>query len=190
MHAGCWLTTFNGVLDMNDKTINYGSLDAEQRLALCRGELPAPSPLRALLAERNSLAFLLKRFVDAEHNQTERHIYHDEAEALLAYLGGEVQGHTLVPDNLLSAQHRQRKSLIAENELLRKGLTDVFNHVECNTECLVRDLVSWGTPRINPNDFYTECEAIKAIASTALNNEIATPSTDNENVSRHEGGQT
>lgn len=78
----------------------------------------------------------------------------------------------------------------AERELLRKALTDVFNHVECNTECLVRDLVNWGTPRINPNDFYTECETIKAIASAALNADVATPSTDTENVSRHEGGQT
>lgn len=69
---------------------------------------------------------------------------------------------------------------------LRKGLTDVFNYVEGNTECLVRDLVNWGTPRINPNDFYTECEAIKAIASAALNSGVATPSTGNENVSQHE----
>lgn len=78
----------------------------------------------------------------------------------------------------------------AERDLLRKGLTDVFNHVEGNTECLLRDLVNWGTPRINPNDFYTECEAIKEIASTALNKEVATLSMHNENVSRHEGGQT
>lgn len=184
---------------------------------------------RDLLVERNSLAYLLKRFVDGEHdqdeNQAERHMYHDEAEALLAYLGGEVQGHTLVPDEILRTQHEQRKALVAENERLtgacgrsetiinteskaaaiangranlletvndrlRRGLTDVFNHIECNTECLVRDLVNWGTPRINPNDFYIECEAIKAIASAALNKEVATPSTDNENVSRHEGGQT
>jgi hypothetical protein len=78
----------------------------------------------------------------------------------------------------------------AERELLRNALNDVFNHIECNTECLVRDLVNWGTPRINPNDFYTECEAIKAIASAALNADAATQSTDTENVSRHEGGQT
>lgn len=69
---------------------------------------------------------------------------------------------------------------------LRKGLTDVFNHIEGNTECLVRDLVNWGTPKIDPNDFYAECETIKAIASAALNLDVATPSTDNENVSRHE----
>ncbi len=69
---------------------------------------------------------------------------------------------------------------------LRKGLTDVLNHVEGNTECLVRDLVNWGTPRINPNDFYAERETIKAIVSAALNADVETPSTDNENVSRHE----
>lgn len=139
-----------------------------------------------LLVERQALAFLLKRFVDGEHdqdeNQAERHMYHDEAQTLLAYLGGQVQGYTLVPDDALRA-------LTAERDALRKGLTEVFNHIECNTECLVRDLVNWGTPRINPNDFYTECEAIKAIASAALNADAATPSTDTENVSRHEGGQ-
>lgn len=71
---------------------------------------------QALLAERNSLAHLLKRFVDGEH--VERHMYHDEAEAILAYLGGEVQGHTLVPDEILRKQYEQRMALIAENELL------------------------------------------------------------------------
>lgn len=74
----------------------------------------------------------------------------------------------------------------AERELLRKALTDVFNHIECNTECLARDLVNWGTPKINPNDFYAECETIKAIASAALNSDVSTQSTDTENVSRHE----
>lgn len=143
------------------------------------------SAFRSLLAERNSLAFLLKRFVDGEHNQdenqAERHMYHDEAQTLLSYLGGDLQSHTLVPDESVRA-------LTAERDVLRKGLTDVFNHVECSTECLVRDLVNWGAPRINPNDFYTECEAIKAIASAALNTDVATQSTDTENVSRHEGG--
>ncbi|MGF6667402.1 hypothetical protein [Pseudomonas monsensis] len=214
---------------MNDKIIDYGSLDAEQRLALCRGEQPAPSAFRALLAERNSLAFLLKRFVDGEHdqgeNQSERHMYHDEAEALLAYLGGEVQGHTLVPDEILRAEHERKKALEAENERLtaacakaetiintesraaaiatgranlleaknerlRNSLVDVFSHIECNTECLVRDLVNWGTPKINPNDFYTECEAIKAIASTALNADVATPRTDTEKFSLHQPGDS
>lgn len=145
------------------------------------------SAFRSLLAERNSLAFLLKRFVDGEHdqdeNQAERHMYHDEAQALLVYLGGELHGHTLVPDESLRA-------LKSERDVLRKGLTDVFNHVEGNTECLVRDLVNWGTPKIDPNDFYAECETIKAIALAALDTEeVATPA-DTEDVSRHEGGQT
>jgi hypothetical protein len=143
------------------------------------------SAFRALLAERNSLAFLLKRSVDGEHdqdeNQAERHMYHDEAQTLLAYLGGVVQGHTLVPDESLRA-------LTAERDVMHKGLTDVLNHVECNTECLVRNLVNWGTTRTNPNDFYAECETLKAIANAALGVEVTTPSTDNENVSRHEGG--
>lgn len=72
------------------------------------------------------MAFLLKRFVDGEHdqdeNQAERHMYHDEAQALLAYLGGEVQGHTLVPDELLRAEHEKKKMLVAENEKLFKLL--------------------------------------------------------------------
>ena len=141
-----------------------------------------------LLVERNSLAFLLKRFVDGEHdqdeNQAERHMYHDEAQTLLAYLGGELHGHTLVPDEAL-------RTIKSERDVLRKGLTDVFNHVEGNTECLVRDLVNWGTPKIDPNDFYAECETIKSIALAALDTEaVATQSTDTENVSRHEGGQT
>ena len=160
-----------------------------------------------LLVERNALASLLKRFVDGEHdqdeNQAERHMYHDEAQTLLAYLGGQVQGYTLVPDDALRALTAERdalraltaerdalRALTAERDALRKGLTEVFNHIECNTECLVRDLVNWGTPKINPNDFYAECEIIKAIASAALNADVATPSIDTENVSRHEGGQT
>lgn len=176
------------------------------------------SAFRSLLAERNSLAFLLKRFVDGEHdqeeNQAERHMYHDEAQAVLLYLGGEVHGHTLVPDEALRVLTVERDKavedydkawrhdlndknnyqvlgaeivrLASERDLLRRGLTDVFNHIEGNTECLVRDLVNWGTPKIDPNDFYAECETIKAIASAALNLDVATPSTDNENVSRHE----
>ena len=186
-------------------------------------QMPEVAPaFRALLAERNSLAYLLKRFVDGENdqdeNQAERHMYHDEAQTLLAYLGGEVKSHTLVPDEALRAMTAERDKAVedydkawrhdlndknnyqvlvaevarlgAERDQLRKGLTDVFNHVEGNTECMVRDLVNWGVPKIDPNEFYTECEAIKAIASAALDASVATPSTDDENVSRHEGGQT
>lgn len=49
-----------------------------------------------LLVERDALAALLKRFVNGEHD-------HDEAQALLAYVGGELQGRTLVPDEALRA---------------------------------------------------------------------------------------
>ena len=75
---------------------------------------------RAVLAERNSLAFLLKRFVDGEHdqdeNQAERHIYHDEAQTLLAFLAGDLQGHTLVPDAALRAQRDQIEKLTADEQ--------------------------------------------------------------------------
>ncbi len=84
------------------------------------------SAFRSLLAERNSLAFLLKRFVDGEHNQdenqAERHAYHDEAKNLLAYLGGEVQGHTLVPDEAM-------RNMTIENARLRQIISD------CATSC-------------------------------------------------------
>jgi hypothetical protein len=84
------------------------------------------SAFRSLLAERNALAFLLKRFVDGEHdqdeNQAERHIYHGEAEAFLAYLGGDVQGHTLIPDEILRTEQEKKKALTAENEKLFKLL--------------------------------------------------------------------
>lgn len=222
---------------LTDSALEAIKKDSEQGVAPGAGDVQLmvaqirrlTSSGKDLLVERQALAHLLKRFVDGEHdqeeNQAERHMYHDEAQTLLAYLGGQVQGHTLVPDDLLHAEHERKKALVAENkrltaacakaemiinteskaaaiatgranlletknERLRNSLTDVFNHVECNTECLVRDLVNWGTPRINPNDFYTECETIKAIVSAALNADVATPSTDNENVSRHEGGQT
>lgn len=67
----------------------------------------------------------------------------------------------------------ERDQLRAENETLRGALREIFNHVEGNTEELVRQLVNWGTPRVDPNDFYAECEAIKAIASVALLGEAA-----------------
>lgn len=55
-----------------------------------------------------------------------------------------------------------------EGEALRQALREIFNHVEGNTEELVRELVNWGTPKVNPNEFYDECDSIKAIASAAL----------------------
>lgn len=63
--------------------------------------------------------------------------------------------------------------LKAENEALRDALIGVINHVEGNTECLVRDLVNWGTPKVDANEFYDECGQIKAIAQAALDSAMA-----------------
>jgi len=63
--------------------------------------------------------------------------------------------------------------LIAENERLRGALTDIFNHIEGNTEELVRELVNWGTPKVDPNEFYAECDAIKGLVRAALNEEAS-----------------
>lgn len=90
------------------------------------GGCQAPEMASAFLTlrtERNSLAFLLKRFVDGEHdqdeNQAERHMYHDEAQTLLAYLGGDVQGHTLVPDQALRrlSAESERLQTLAQTEI-------------------------------------------------------------------------
>lgn len=199
------------------------------------------SAFRALLAERNSLAFLLKRFVDGEHdqdeNQAERHMYHDEAEALLAYLGGEVQGHTLVPDEILRTEHEKKKALVAENERLteeydkawRHDLNDKKNYQVLSEEVVrlsaeqdqlkafaveminasfeggsfdggdIQDIaVKHGLLRIERRDdecgeacacreygFPAECYRKTPVLS-AMPEYVATPSTDNENVSRHE----
>ena len=83
------------------------------------------SAFRSLLVERNSLAFLLKRFVDGEHdqdeNQAERHMYHDEAQTLLAYLGGDMPGHTLVPDEAL-------RNLTAERDRAVENFDKAWRH--------------------------------------------------------------
>jgi len=60
-----------------------------------------------------------------------------------------------------------------ECEELRQALRDIVNHVEGNSEELVRELVNWGTPRVDPNQFYDECSAIKAIAYAAVAKEDA-----------------
>lgn len=98
----------------------------------CQTPETAPA-FRSLLAERNSLAFLLKRFVDGEHdqeeNQAERHMYRDEAQTLLAYLGGEVQGHTLVPDEALRTLTAERDKLIEDyDKAWRHDLNDKNNY--------------------------------------------------------------
>lgn len=195
------------------------------------------SAFRSLLAERNSLAFLLKRFVDGEHdqdeNQAERHMYHDEAQAVLVYLGGEVHGHTLVPDEAL-------RKLRAENARLRTlAQTEIDNACESAKEVMgalmtlhtlnrernqlrafavemvnasfeggsfdggdIQDIaVKHGLLRIEQREdecgeacgcreygFPAECYRKTPILGTGPK-EIATPSTDNENVSRHERRQ-
>lgn len=163
---------------MNDKSINYGSLDAAQRLALCRGEQPSPSAFRALLAERNSLAFLLKRFVDGEHdqdeNQAERHMYHDEAQTLLAYLGGELHGHTLVQDEALRA-------LTVECDLLRKE-AERYRWLRDKSESVHQFYLS--TPIWFTGVRFRKEDMDSSIDAAMIN--VATQSRDNENVSRHE----
>ena len=211
------------------------------------------SAFRALLAERNSLAFLLKRFVDGEHdqaeNQAERHMYHDEAQALLAYLGGEVQGHTLVPDEALRTQRDQIQKLTSDEQeaadlcdrlsdllrntaievrgpeepLKRHGFSDLPSRVKAAVaergqlkafavEMInasfeggsfdggdIQDIaVKHGLLRIEQREdecgegcacreygFPAECYRKTPILGAGPK-EIATPSTDNENVSRHE----
>ncbi|WP_314388638.1 hypothetical protein [Pseudomonas brenneri] len=94
-----------------------------------------------LLVERQALAFLLKRFVDGEHdqdeNQAERHMYHDEAQTLLAYLGGNLQGHTLVPDEALRTQHEQIQKLTSD-EQEAADLCDRLSDLLRNTAIEVR----------------------------------------------------
>jgi len=69
--------------------------------------------------------------------------------------------------------HSQLEQKARECEELRQALRDIVNHVEGNSEELVRELVNWGTPRVDPNQFYDECSAIKAIAYEAMAKEGA-----------------
>lgn len=122
------------MINLTDSDLEAIQKDSEQGVAPGMGDIQLMvaqirrlmSSGKDLLVERQALTGLLKRFVDGENdqdeNQAERHMYHDEAETLLAYLGGEVQGHTLVPDELLRAEHEKKKALVAENEKLFKLL--------------------------------------------------------------------
>ena len=149
----------------------------------------AASAFITLRTERNSLAFLLKRFVDGEHdqseNQSERHMYHDEAEALLAYLGGEVQGHTLVPDDILRKQYEQRMALIAENEALRKDAAR-YQWLRDKSESVHPFYLS--TPIWFTGVRFCKVDVDSSIDAAMIS--VATQSTDTEDVSRHEGRQT
>lgn len=149
----------------------------------CQAPEVAPA-FRALLAERNSLAFLLKRFVDGEHdqgeNQAKRHMYHDEAQTLLAYLGGDLQGHSLVPDACLQA-------MSADTELFRWLASQCGEEFEVDVKGVQADggEVSWALGYEGET-----CLGQAVQAAMIEGGEVATPSADNENVSRHEGGQT
>lgn len=148
---------------------------------------PAAPAFRALLAERNSLAFLLKRFVAGEHdqgeNQSERHLYHDEAEALLAYLGGEVQGHTLVPDHLLRAEHEKKKALLVDAELFRWLAGQCGEEFQIEVTGIGADgkEVRWALGYEGETDLRQAIQAAMIEDGT-----VSTPSKDKENVLRHE----
>ena len=84
-----------------------------------------PETILALIAEKDAMAGLLKRFVDGEHeqdeNQAERHMYFTEAQSLLALVSGELEAHTIVPDSAIKAIHAERDQLRAEIAGLRTG---------------------------------------------------------------------
>ena len=83
-----------------------------------------PSAVLALIAEKDAMAGLLKRFVDGEHeqdeNQAERHMYFTEAQSLLALVNGELEAHTIVPDSAIKALNAERDQLKDEIEALRQ----------------------------------------------------------------------
>lgn len=139
--------------------------------------------LRALLAERNSLAFLLKRFVNGEHdqdeNQAERHMYYTEAQNLLAYLGGDLQGHSLVPDACLQA-------MSADAEFFRWLASQCGEEFEVDVKGVQADggEVSWALGYEGET-----CLGQAVQAAMIEGDKVATPSADNENA-RHEGRQT
>lgn len=84
-----------------------------------------PSAVLALIAEKDAMAGLLKRFVDGEHeqdeNQAERHMYFTEAQSLLALVSGELEAHTIVPESAIKAAHSERDQLRAEVAGLKTG---------------------------------------------------------------------
>lgn len=170
------------------------------------------SAFRSLLAERNSLAFLLKRFVDGEHdqdeNQAERHMYHDEAQSLLAYLEGEVQEHILVPNGAIQTLKADNDTLFATAQALRDewrkcqadagryqfiadSACDVSFYVD-NTDSGDGDTTPGPRVELTPDQYPVEMFgtgkarldfAVDALMATK---EVETPSTDNENVPRHD----
>ena len=179
---------------LTDAALEAIKKDAEQGVAPGMGDVQLmvaqirrlTASGKNLLVERQSLAHLLKRFVDGEHdqgeNQSERHIYHDEAEALLAYLGGEVQGHTLVPDHLLRAEHEKKEALLADAELFR-WLAD-----QCGEEFQleVTGIGADGKEVRRALGYEGEADLRQAIQAAMLEDRaVATRFANKENVSRH-----
>ncbi|MBX8534554.1 ead/Ea22-like family protein [Pseudomonas cichorii] len=104
-------------------------LKAERELLQRAGESLKDDVVK-LKAENEALAHLLKRFVDGEHDdvedQSDRHHYHGEAQALLARMGGDFQEYSLVP---YEALWRRRTELVG----LRKALEDCAMSLEGET---------------------------------------------------------
>ena len=106
-------------------TIKFADEDEEMRAHQQFHEEVDPETVLALIAEKDAMAGLLKRFVDGEHeqdeNQAERHMYFTEAQSLLALVIGELEAHTIVPDSAIKAIHAERDQLRAEVAGLRTG---------------------------------------------------------------------
>lgn len=105
-------------------TIKFADEAEEMRALQQFHEEVEPQTVLALIAEKDAMVGLLKRFVDGEHdqneNQSERHMYFTEAQSLLALVSGELEAHTIFPDSAIKAIHAERDQLKAENETLRR----------------------------------------------------------------------
>lgn len=154
----------------------------------CQVHESAPA-FRALLAERNSLAFLLKRFVDGEHdqaeNQAERHMYHDEAQTLLAYLSGELHGHTLLPDEALRSEREKHMAFAVDAEMFRWLADQCGDEFRIDLQGKSADGIElqWGL------GYEGETDLRQAVRAAMIEDDrAATPATDTANVSRHDRG--
>lgn len=98
------------------------------------------------------------------------------AQARLAGVAAEMTVHKAVglaaTDSLLIAHERDQ--LKSEVEALRKALTAIHNEIECNTRCLIRDLVNRASGLnndVHPNELYGDCDRIEAIIDAAMSKE-------------------
>ena len=102
-----------------------------------------PATILALIAENEALAGVLRRFVNGEYeqdeNQAERHMYFTEAQSLLALVGGELKGHTIVPDSAIKAIHAERDQLKAEVAGLKTGY-EAYERVNAELKAEVEKL--------------------------------------------------